>query len=108
MVLIRDTVPPTPVRLTRLALEGGPAAHSNIFYMLIQGHAVTSGQRDRSSPSLSALCGHPRHCRTLPDTVVTSQRCWDVRGQDIATTDIVPRTGPPDNGTLELAHYGGR
>jgi hypothetical protein len=55
---------------------------------------VTSGRRDRSSPSLSTLCGHPRHCRTTPDTVATSQRCWDVRGQDIATTATVPRTGP--------------
>jgi hypothetical protein len=61
---LRDTVSPTPVRLTRRALEGGPVAPSNIFYVLIQGHAVMSGQRDRSSPSLSALCGHPRHCRT--------------------------------------------
>jgi hypothetical protein len=67
---------------------------SNIFYVLIQGHAVTSGRRDRSSPSVSALCGHPRHCRTTPDTVATSQRCWDVRGQDIAATATVPRTGP--------------
>jgi hypothetical protein len=87
-------VPPTPVRLTRRALEGGPAVPSNIFYVLIQGLAVTSGRRDRSSPSLSTLCGHPRHCRTTPDTMATSQRCWDIRGQDIATTATVPRTGP--------------
>jgi hypothetical protein len=92
---LRDTVPPTPVRLTRRALEGGPAAPSNIFYVLIQGHAMTSGRRDRSSLSLSALCGHARHCRTMPDTVETSQRVWDIRGQDIATTATVPRTGPP-------------
>jgi hypothetical protein len=91
---LRDTVPPTPVRLTHRALEGGPAAPSNIFYVLIQGHTVTSGWRDRSSPSLSTLCSHPRHCRTMPDTVATSQRCWDVRGQDIATTATVPHTGP--------------
>jgi hypothetical protein len=92
---LHDTVPTTLVRLTRCALEGGPMAPSNIFYVLIQGHAVTSGRRDRSSPSLSTLCGHPRHCRTMPDIVATSQRCWDVRGQDIATTDTVPRTAPP-------------
>jgi hypothetical protein len=55
---------------------------------------VTSGRRDRSSPSLSALCSHPRHCRTTPDTVETSQRCWDVRGQDITTMATVPRTDP--------------
>jgi hypothetical protein len=91
---LRDTVPPTPVRLTRRALEGGPVAPSNIFYVLIQGHAVTSGRRYRSSPSLSTLCGHPRHCRTTPDTVATSRRCWDVQEQDITTMATVPRTGP--------------
>jgi hypothetical protein len=87
-------VPPTPVRLTRRALEGGPAAPSNVFSVITQGHAVTSGRRDRSSPSLSALCGHPRHCRTTPDTVTTSRRCWGVRGQDVATTATVPCTDP--------------
>jgi hypothetical protein len=91
---LRDTVSPTLVRLTRRALEGGPAAPSNIFYVLIQDHVVTSGRRERSSPLLSTLCGHPRHCRTTPDPVATSQRCWDVRGRDIATTATVPRTGP--------------
>jgi hypothetical protein len=87
-------VPSTPVRLTRRALEGGPAAPSNAFSVLTQGHAVTSGQRDRSSPSLSTLCDHPRHCRTMPGTVTTSRRCWGARGQDVATTATVPRTGP--------------
>jgi hypothetical protein len=88
-------VPPAPVRLTRRALEGGPVAPSNIFYVLMQDHTVTSGRRDRSSPSLSALCGHPRHCSTTPGAVATSWRCWDVRGQDTATTATVPRTGFP-------------
>jgi hypothetical protein len=91
---LRDTLPPTPVQLTRRALKGGPAAPSNIFYVLIEGHAVTSGRRDPSSLSLSALCGHPRHYCTTPDTLATSQRCWDVWGQDIATTATVPRTDP--------------
>jgi hypothetical protein len=63
---LRDIVPPTPERLTRRALEGGPVAPSNVFSVITQGHAVTSGRRDRSPPSLSALCGHPRHCRTTP------------------------------------------
>jgi hypothetical protein len=91
---LHDTVPPTPVRLTRRALKGGPTAPSNIFYVLVQGHAVTSCRRDPSSLSLSALCGYPRHCCTTPDTVATSQHCWDVWGQDIATTATVPRTDP--------------
>jgi hypothetical protein len=33
---------------------------------------VTSGRRERSSPSLSALCGHPRHCNATPGTMMTS------------------------------------
>jgi hypothetical protein len=92
---LRDTVPPAPVRLTRRALEGGPVRRSNIFYVLMQDHAVMSGRRDRASSSLSALCGHPRHYRATPGAVATSRRCWDVRRQDIATTAIVPRTGFP-------------
>jgi hypothetical protein len=92
---LRDTMPPALVQLTRRALEGGPVTPSNIFYVLMQDHAVTSGRRDRSSPSLSALCGHPRHCRTTPDVVATSQRCWDVRAQDIATTATVSCTDFP-------------
>jgi hypothetical protein len=89
-----------PVRLTRRALEGGLVRPSSIFYVLMQDHPVTSGQRDQPSPSLSALCGHPRHCSTTPGAVATSQHCWDVRGQDVAATAAVPRTAPV-NGTLE-------
>jgi hypothetical protein len=70
-------------------------APSNAFSVTIQGHAVTSGRRERSSPSLSTLCGHPRHYRTTPNTVTTSQCCWSARGQDVATTATMPRTGPP-------------
>jgi hypothetical protein len=92
---LRDAVPPAPVWLTRRALEGGPVRPSNIFYVLIQDHAVMSGWRDRASPSLSALCGRPRHCRTTPGAVATSRHCWDVQGQDIATTTTVPRAGFP-------------
>jgi hypothetical protein len=31
-----------------------------------------SGRQEQSSPSLSALCGHPRHCRATPGTATTS------------------------------------
>jgi hypothetical protein len=61
---------------------------------------VTSGLRDRASPSLSALCGHPRYCSTTPGTVATSRRCWDVRGQDVIATTVVPCVAPA-SGTLE-------
>jgi hypothetical protein len=33
---------------------------------------VTSGRRERPSPSLSALCGHPRHCSATLGTATTS------------------------------------
>jgi hypothetical protein len=93
-----------PVRLTRRALKGGPVRPSNIFYVLMQDHPVTSCQWDQPSPSLSALCDHPRHCSTTPGAVATSRRYWDVRGQDVAATAAVPRTAPV-NSTLEpLSH----
>jgi hypothetical protein len=92
---LHDTVSPAPVRLTCRALEGGAVAPSNIFYMLMQDHTVMSGRRDRSSPSFSGLCGHPRHCSTTRGAVATSRCCFDVRGQDIATIATVPRTGFP-------------
>jgi hypothetical protein len=43
---LRGTVPPTPVRLTRRALERGPAAPSNHFLVNLQGQAMTLGRRD--------------------------------------------------------------
>jgi hypothetical protein len=61
---------------------------------------VTSGRRDRAFPSLSALCGHPRHCCTTLGTVATPRRCWVVRGQDVAATAAVPRASLI-NDTLE-------
>jgi hypothetical protein len=69
---------------------------------------VTSGRWDRSSPSLSTLCDHPRHCRTTPGTVATSRRCWGARGQDVATTATVPRTGPPSTAPSNRPTDGGR
>jgi hypothetical protein len=42
------------------------------FSMTTQDYTVTSGRREQSSPSLSALCGHPRHCNITPDIVTTS------------------------------------
>jgi hypothetical protein len=73
---LRDTVPPTPVRLTRRALEGGPVAPSNPSLVTLQGQAVTSGRRER----------HPRHCQSCaaipapaaPRRALLQQlhRCW--------------------------------
>jgi hypothetical protein len=72
---LRGTVPPTFVRLTRRALEVGrrnPRRGTNAFSMSTQDYTTTSGRQERSSPSLSALCGHPRHCNATPGTAATS------------------------------------
>jgi hypothetical protein len=45
---------------------------ANAFSMTTQDCTVTSGQRERSSPSLLALCGHPHHCSATPGTATTS------------------------------------
>jgi hypothetical protein len=92
----------------------GPVAPSNIFYVLIQGHAVTSGRRDRSSPSLSTLCSHPRHCSTTrgrcgehPDVVGT---CGDKTSPQRplchvrASHQRHPRIGPPRRPVNQLLH----
>jgi hypothetical protein len=50
------TVPPTPVRLTRRALERGAAAPSNPFLVNLQGQTMTSGRRN----AIPATVGHVR------------------------------------------------
>jgi hypothetical protein len=68
-------MPPTIVRLTRGALERGwrnPRKGTNTFSMSTQDYTVTSDQRERSSPSLFALCGHPCHCNATPGTAAPS------------------------------------
>jgi hypothetical protein len=37
---------------------------------------MTSGQRDRSPPSLSVLCGRPRHPNIIPGTALPSLTLW--------------------------------
>jgi hypothetical protein len=88
---LRDTVPPTLVRLTRRALEGGPAAPSNPFLVTPQGQTVTSGRRE-PSPSLSILCGHPRPCYATPSTATTTPTLLSTRGRNAATPAAAPRT----------------
>jgi hypothetical protein len=51
-----------------------------MFSVIMQGYAVTSGRWERSTPSPSALCGHPRHCSITPGDVVTSPTLLKCRG----------------------------
>jgi hypothetical protein len=101
-------VPPTPVRLTRRALEGGPAVPSKVFSVITQGHTVTSGRRDQSSPSLSALCGPPpplpHHAGHYDDIPTLLGHTGTRRPPDRHCAAY----GPPVNDTLESAHYGGQ
>jgi hypothetical protein len=41
-----------------------------------QDYAVTSGQRGRSPPSPSVLCGHPHRPNTIPGTASPSPTLW--------------------------------
>jgi hypothetical protein len=41
--------------------------------------AMTSGQQGASAPQSSALCGHPRHCATIPSTAASSSVLWEAR-----------------------------
>jgi hypothetical protein len=50
----------------------GPTEPSNAFSMTTHDYTVTSGRRERSPLSLSALCGLPRHCNATPGTATTS------------------------------------
>jgi hypothetical protein len=64
---LRDTAPPTPVRLTCRTLEGGPTTPSNNFLVNLQGQAMTLGRRNaipttvgpvRLPPCLEHHAGH--------------------------------------------------
>jgi hypothetical protein len=44
-----------------------------LSFMTTQDYTVKSGRREWSPPSLSTLCGHPRHCDATPGIVTTSQ-----------------------------------
>jgi hypothetical protein len=90
-----DIVPPTSVQLTRRALEGGPAEPSSAFPMTVQDYAVTSGRRERSSPSMSTLCGHPRHCSAMTGTATTSPTLLERTGTGRRHACHCASYGPP-------------
>jgi hypothetical protein len=88
-------VPPTLVRLTRRALEGGPTEPSNALSVTTQGYAMTSGRREWPSPSLSVLCGHPRHCSATPRTAATPPTLLGRMGAGRRHTCHCTSYGPP-------------
>jgi hypothetical protein len=92
----------------RQALEGGPGGTSNTFPVTTQGHVVMSGHRERSFPSLSTLCGHPRHCSATQGTVVTSPMLLECTGTGRRHDRHCIAYGRPVDGSLEPARGGGR
>jgi hypothetical protein len=58
--------------------------------------SVTSGRQERSSPSLSTLCGHPCHCNATSTPLRPLRhhvrRCGSMRRRDTATLATVPCT----------------
>jgi hypothetical protein len=72
---LRGTVPPTPVRLMRSALERGSATPSNHFLVNLQGQAMTLGRRDAIPVTVDpvrpppCLQHHAGHCYNNPDVV---------------------------------------
>jgi hypothetical protein len=62
---LRDTAPPTPVRLTCRALEGGPVTPSNHFLVNLQGQAMMLGRRN-AIPATVGPARPPRACSTTP------------------------------------------
>jgi hypothetical protein len=76
----RDTTPPTPVRLTRRALEGGSGTPSNCFLVTLQGQVVTLGRRDAIPATVgcrrppSCIQHHAGHCGNSSATPATVSR----------------------------------
>jgi hypothetical protein len=104
--LVRGIYAPSgQVRLARgLNAPSGLVEPSNTFSMTTQGYVVTSGQRERSSPSLSALCGHPRHCSATLGTMTTSPMLLECTGTGHHHDRHCAVYGPPVDGTLKPAH----
>jgi hypothetical protein len=104
---LRDTVPPTPVWLTRRALEGG-RQHSRMSSLCLR----------RTTPWRQAGgIGHPHHCQpcaTIPATAAPRQTLWRHPDAVGARRDKTSPQRPlchvraPVNRTLESAHYGGQ
>jgi hypothetical protein len=67
----------------------------NAFSITTQDYAVTSGRREQSSPSLSALCDHPRHCSATLGTVTTSPTLLERTGIGRRHARHCTSYGPP-------------
>jgi hypothetical protein len=76
--------------------------------MTTQDYTVTSGHWERSSPSLSALCGHPRHCSATPGTATTSPTLLERTGTGRHHARHCTSYGPPLTAPSSRPMGGGR
>jgi hypothetical protein len=81
----------------------GAAEPSNALSVTTQGQAMTSGRRERSSPSLSTLCGHPRPCSATPRTAATTPALSERTGVGHCHTRRCTLYGPPSTPPSSLS-----
>jgi hypothetical protein len=104
---LRDTVPPTPVRLTRRSLEGG-RQHPRMSFLCLR----------RTMPWRQAGgIDHPHRCQpcaTILATAAPRRALWrhpdavGTRGDKTSPQRPLCHVWAPVNGSLESAHYGGQ
>jgi hypothetical protein len=78
---LRAIVPPTLVRLTCRALEGGPAAPSSPPLATLQGQTVTSGRRERCPRRCQSCAAIPAPAAPRRALLQLLRRCW-ARGDE--------------------------
>jgi hypothetical protein len=76
--------------------------------MTTQDRTVTSGRWERYSPSLLALCGHPRHCSAAPGTATTSPTLSKRMGTGRRHARHCTSYGPPSTLPSSRLADGGR
>jgi hypothetical protein len=64
---------------------------------------MTSGRRERSSLSLSTLCGHPRPCSATPHTAATTPALLERMGAGRHHTCHYTSHGPPSTAPSSLS-----
>jgi hypothetical protein len=69
---------------------------------------MTSGRRERSSPSPSVLCGHPCHCNATPGTAAPSLTLWRRTGTGHRHTRYCASYGLPSTAPSSQHAGGGR
>jgi hypothetical protein len=95
-------VPPTPVRLTRRAVEGGPTTPSKRFPVTLQGQVVALGRRGAIPATVNGRRPPPReqphvgHCGNSSGAVkrAGTRRRHDYHCIPYGSTSVTPSSPP--------------